>query len=108
MGAKVKATQALQGKFSSEGLVALTQSEDMVSALAKALLNGTNGIDSAESYWRNRRPKGQEESDPVESAPAAEECVQWSLFGAEEHPVALPKARTAESVHAPRQLAFKF
>ena len=58
MGAKVKATMALQGKFSSEGLMALTQSEDMMSALAKALVNGLDGVDSAESYWRVSRTAG--------------------------------------------------
>ncbi len=60
MGAKVKATMALQGKFSAEGLTALTQSEDMMSALAKALTNGLEGVESAESYWRSSRTAGKD------------------------------------------------
>jgi SNF2 family DNA or RNA helicase len=59
MGAKVRASQALQGKFSAEGLVALTQGEDMMTALAKALVNGIEGVDSAEKYWRSERQAGR-------------------------------------------------
>jgi len=73
MGQKVKATQALQGKFSAEGLVALTQSEDMMSALAKALMNGLEGVDSAEAYWRNARHAGKAlagDAEPVRESPA--------------------------------------
>jgi len=96
MGAKVKASQALQGKFSAEGLVALTQSEDMVTALAKALMNGLEGVESAETYWRNARPAVQETASPGEAAeapkpavrtapapaaPARKEWVTLDLFG---------------------------
>jgi len=76
MGAKVKATMALQGKFSAEGLTALTQSEDMMSALAKALVNGLDGVASAESYWRctqapgtDAAPRASPSSAPLLAAP---------------------------------------
>lgn len=59
MGAKVKASMALQGKFSAEGLVALTQGEDMMTALARALLTGLEGVESAEKYWRSERRAGR-------------------------------------------------
>ena len=59
MGQKVRATMALQGKFSAEGLLAMTQSEDMMSALAKALVEGLDGVESAEKYWRNERSAGR-------------------------------------------------
>lgn len=108
MGSKVKASQALQGKFSSEGLAALTQSEDMVSALAKALLTGTEGIDSAESYWRNRRPKGEGESDPVDPEPIPEPFVQCSLFGRAERVTAKPEVKKVEPDKPAAQLLFQF
>jgi hypothetical protein len=71
-------------------------------------LQGAQGIDSAESYWRNRRPKGQADSGPVESAMATPALVESDLFGAELCPSAPPKARTEKPGHAPRQLAFDF
>lgn len=80
MGAKVKATLALQGKFSAEGLLALTQSEDMTSALAKALMNGLEGVDSAETYWRHQHkpaaPTPAPAIRPQESAVVGEECCK--------------------------------
>jgi len=85
MGAKVKATMALQGKFSAEGLLALTQSEDMASALAKALMNGLEGVDSAETYWRNEHklaaPAPIPPSAPVEKPAEEPEGATLDLFG---------------------------
>lgn len=70
MGAKVKATMALQGRFSSEGLTALCQGEDMMSALAKAIVDGVDGLESAETYWRNQRAAGKETLPPAAGAGA--------------------------------------
>ena len=92
MGAKVKASQALQGKFSAEGLVALTQGEDMMSALAKILMNGIDGVDTAETYWRNDRKAGKGfagsvvpaktvETDRPDPAPVKEKWTTLDLFG---------------------------
>jgi len=97
MGRKVQATMSLQGKFSAEGLLALTQSEDMMSALAKALMNGLDGVDSAEKYWRSERTAGRltageaalistapalvEPAAPeTEAAAAADELITLDLF----------------------------
>jgi hypothetical protein len=127
MGAKVKATMALQGKFSAEGLQALTQSEDMVSALARAMMNGLDGgIESAEKYWRHSRKAGlapEDESALVSAAPALEpktssevevahtpqqeaevvEPLALDLF-AERIDVALPHRRVKVVVEAAGQL----
>lgn len=91
MGAKVRASQALQGKFSAEGLVALTQGEDMMTALAKALVNGIGGVESAETYWRSQRQAGRmlARPEPVRPAsapstspvPMEESWVTLDLFG---------------------------
>ncbi len=80
MGAKVRASMALQGKFSAEGLVALTQGEDMMTALAKALVNGIDGVDSAEKYWRSERQAGRMLA-PVAEQPPKESWNTLDLFG---------------------------
>lgn len=50
MGSKLEASLAIEGKFSEEGLLAMTQGEDMTTAMAKALVEGleTEGV---ESVW---------------------------------------------------------
>ena len=68
MGAKVKASMALQGKFSAEGLTALTQSEDMMTALARALTDGLDGVETAERYWRSARATRVVAHEPRQAA----------------------------------------
>jgi len=82
MGAKVRASQALQGKFSAEGLVALTQGEDMMTALAKALVNGIEGVESAEKYWRSERQAGRLTAapEPLPSVQPEEAWITLDLF----------------------------
>ena len=63
-----------------EGLAALTHSEDMVSALARALMNGVEGVDSAESYWRSQRKAGADSATTADSAIAVEPVA---VFAAE-------------------------
>ena len=50
MGSKLEASLAIEGKFSEDGLLALTQGEDMTTAMAKALVDGleTEGV---EQMW---------------------------------------------------------
>jgi SNF2 family DNA or RNA helicase len=49
MGSKLEASLAIEGKFSEEGLLAMTQGEDMMTALARALVDGleTEGVEQA-------------------------------------------------------------
>lgn len=66
MGSKLEAAMGLEGRFSEEGLRALSDVEDMTMALAKALVKGLDGTDSAEALWRRvapvvERPAGDEE-----------------------------------------------
>ena len=58
MGSKLEASLAIEGKFTEEGLVAMTSGEDMTTALAKALVDGleTEGI---EQIWRKINQKNQ-------------------------------------------------
>jgi len=50
MGSKLEASLAIEGKFSTEGLLALTAGEDMTTAMAKTLVDGleTEGV---EQVW---------------------------------------------------------
>ena len=50
MGSKLEASLAIEGKFSEEGLLAMTQGEDMTTALAKALVDGLEG-EGVEQVW---------------------------------------------------------
>jgi len=58
MGSKLEASLAIEGKFTEEGLVAMTSGEDMTTALAKALVDGleTEGI---EQIWKKINKKNQ-------------------------------------------------
>ena len=47
MGYKMEASLAIEGKFSEEGLLAMTQGEDMTTAMAKALVDGLD-VEGAE------------------------------------------------------------
>jgi len=69
MGSKLEASLAIEGKFSEEGLLAMTQGEDMTTALAKALVDGleTEGVEQMWSKlneanksveYRESRPDG--------------------------------------------------
>ncbi len=51
MGKKMGASLAIEGKFSEEGLLAMTSGEDMTTALAKTLVEGLNG-EGAENIWQ--------------------------------------------------------
>ena len=45
MGPRLEASLAIEGKFSEEGLLAMTQAEDMTIAMAKALVDELKGQD---------------------------------------------------------------
>lgn len=56
MGSKLEASLAIEGKFSEDGLLAMTQGEDMTTAMAKALVDGleTEGV---ENIWSKLNKK---------------------------------------------------
>lgn len=60
MGAKMEAAMSLEGKFSDEGLRAMAGDLDMTTALAKAITEGIEGLDSAEEIFGrlNAKRKG--------------------------------------------------
>lgn len=58
MGQKLRASLALEGKFSEEGLLAMCESSDITLELAKALVEGMDGLESAEAAWRSMARAG--------------------------------------------------
>ena len=56
MGSKLEASLAIEGKFSEEGLLAMTQGVDMTTAMARALVDGleTEGV---ENIWAKLNEK---------------------------------------------------
>jgi len=58
MGSKLEASLAIEGKFTEEGLVAMTSGEDMTTALAKALVDGLE-IEGVEQIWKKINQKNQ-------------------------------------------------
>lgn len=53
IGSKLRASLAIEGKFSGEGLLAMCEGEDLTLALAKVLIEGMAGLETAESIWRD-------------------------------------------------------
>ncbi|MEW5934491.1 MAG: DEAD/DEAH box helicase, partial [Bacillota bacterium] len=94
MGSKLEAALLLEGKFTAEGLLALSAGEDMTAELARALVQGLEGVDSAEAIWR--RVSGL----PVEEKERAVELIALSDF--------FRKRRKRGSGPGPVQLGFSF
>ncbi len=69
MGAKLEAAIGIEGKFSEEGLVAMSSGDDLMNALAKSIAGNIENTDSVENIWKrmaqkapNKNTSFQEES----------------------------------------------
>jgi SNF2 family DNA or RNA helicase len=56
IGSKLEASLAIEGKFSEEGLLAMTAGEDMTTAMAKALVGGLD-VEGVEKTWSKLNEK---------------------------------------------------
>jgi hypothetical protein len=52
LGAKIQSSLAIEGRFSSEGLAAMSDSMDITTALAASLVGELDEVESAETIWR--------------------------------------------------------
>jgi SNF2 family DNA or RNA helicase len=68
MGSKMEASLAIEGKFSEDGLLAMTQGEDMTTAMAKALVEGLD-VEGAEQIWKKLNQAN------IKVKPAKEEVI---------------------------------
>jgi hypothetical protein len=68
----------MEGKFASEGLQAIDGDDDMLTAMARELVENKGIGESAESVWRQLRP-ARSLSSPGENAEAAVATVEIQL-----------------------------
>ncbi len=52
LGAKIQSSLAIEGRFSTEGLAAMSDSTDITTALAASLVGDLHDLESAETIWR--------------------------------------------------------
>jgi hypothetical protein len=74
MGKKLLVALAMEGKFTSEGLQAIDGDDDMLTAMARELVENKGIGESADSVWR---ALGQ--LRPSTSAVADQEPEKWSI-----------------------------
>jgi len=98
MGSKMEASLAIEGKFSEEGLLAMTQGEDMSTALAKALVNGLD-VEGAERIWRKINEKNAEMTGKRLPEDRAYEPGEGTVSGEEqEQPVSASRKTDPDTV----------
>jgi hypothetical protein len=96
MGKKMLVALMMEGKFSGEGLQALDTDEDLLSAMARELVEKAGVGESADAVWREldherekvlprpvaAEPEAEEEPDPVLDLPLPNEAPATPLtFG---------------------------
>ena len=72
MGKKLLVALAMEGKFASEGLQAIDGDDDMLTAMARELVENKGIGESADSIWRNvqqLRPSTSAVADPEHEDP---------------------------------------
>jgi hypothetical protein len=106
MGKKLLVALAMEGKFASEGLQAIDGDDDMLTAMARELVENRGIGESADSVWRRLCPTtalpSLEDSTETTIVPAEVETVEPSPLIAEH----LPNARL-EAVNLPRRASRK-
>lgn len=71
LGSKIEASLALEGQFQAHGLLALADPGDLGTALARSLVDGLQGLDSAEAIWRRLAPPAAPRPPAAPTPPAA-------------------------------------
>lgn len=71
MARKLVSSLALEGKLSGDGLLALAEGSDVATELARSLVKGLEGLESAEAIWRKLSPPAPSDPTQVEPAVAA-------------------------------------
>jgi len=69
MGKKLLVALAMEGKFASEGLQAIDGDDDMLTAMARELVENKGIGESADSIWRNVQQLRPSTSARVEGEP---------------------------------------
>ena len=69
MGKKLLVALAMEGKFTSEGLQAIDGDDDMLTAMARELVENKGIGESADSIWRNVQQLRPSKASPVHEKP---------------------------------------
>ncbi len=72
MGKKLLVALAMEGKFASEGLQAIDGDNDMLTAMARELVQNKGIGESADSVWRSLGALRPSSSRPMEAEPPAD------------------------------------
>ena len=75
MGKKLLVALAMEGKFASEGLQAIDGDDDMLTAMARELVENKGIGESADSIWRN-----VQQLRPSTASPAHKELLEDRQF----------------------------
>ena len=105
MGKKLLVALAMEGKFASEGLQAIDGDDDMLTAMARELVENKGIGESADTVWQS-----VQQLRPSTPAPAEEEPENHSIEQAEVEVIAtlplmierLPGAALLEAATVPR------
>jgi hypothetical protein len=102
MGKKLLVALAMEGKFASEGLQAIDGDDDMLTAMARELVENRGIGESANSVWRRLCPAPalpSPEDSTIAIAPAEFETPEPSPLVEEE----VPTAALLEAINLPRR-----
>src|SRR5919106_905017 len=94
LGAKIQSSLAIEGRFSTEGLAAMSDGTDITTALAASLVGELQDLESAETIWRR---VAELEAQQVPPTPA-EEALVAATAEAESAAPANPVPQTPEPV----------
>jgi superfamily II DNA or RNA helicase len=105
MGKKLLVALAMEGKFASEGLQAIDGDDDMLTAMARELVEQKGIGESADSVWKN-----VQQLRPSTPAPAEEKPADTAALGLPEAPPLafdLPTPALVEAVDLQRRSSLK-
>jgi hypothetical protein len=105
MGKKLLVALAMEGKFASEGLQAIDGDDDMLTAMARELVEQKGIGESADSVWKNVQQLRPSTPTSAEEKPA--DTADLGLPEAPPLAFDLPTPALVEAVDLPRRSSLK-
>ncbi len=106
MGKKLLVALAMEGKFASEGLQAIDGDDDMLTAMARELVENKGIGESAQNVWRSLgqlRPAPRPAQEALDNMPMAEIDIASMPPVADEVSLSTEVNTVSPEQHAPRQ-----
>jgi hypothetical protein len=110
MGKKLLVALAMEGKFTSEGLQAIDGDDDMLTGMARELVENKGIGESADSIWRNVQQLRPSTSAVAEGEPVDTPLVQEDLETSKMLPrttESIPGTAPVETCRLPRGYSHK-